>query len=141
MAHDNTVGFGRQQDWASHMLEHELSARYDVSHGAGLAVIFPAWMRYVYKNDIQRFVQFAMRVFDVEYRPDDLEWTAMEGIDRLQAFFIKIGMPATMRDLGITQEEDISGMAKSCSAHNKGTLGGFAVLKETDFHSIYKQAF
>ena len=141
VAHDNTVGVGREQDWGSHMIEHELSAVYDVSHGAGLSVIFPAWMKYVYKKDIGRFIQFSMRVFDVEYRPENPDWTILQGISRLSGFFKSIGMPTTLRELGIEDNTHLGAMAKAAADHSGGSVGRFAVLKENDIRQIYEIAF
>jgi len=78
IAHNGLLGTGRIEDWASHNIEHEISAIYDVAHGAGLAVVFPAWMKYVYKNNLDRFVQFAVRVWNVEMNFDEPERTALE---------------------------------------------------------------
>lgn len=93
---------GRRGDWASHQIEHELSGIYDVAHGAGMAVVFPAWMKYVYKKNLKRFVQFATRVWDVDtgmYNSD--EKVALEGINRLSCFFKEIGLPVNLMDLQI----------------------------------------
>jgi hypothetical protein len=86
IAHNDLLSTGRIGDWASHAIEHELSGIYDVPHGAGLAVVFPAWMKYVYKEDVDRFVQFATRVWDVEMDFSNPERTALEGIYRLTQF-------------------------------------------------------
>ena len=141
LAHDNTLGIGREQDWGSHMIEHELSAKYDVSHGAGLSVIFPAWMKYVYKKNIDSFVQFAMRVFDVEYRTEDPEWTARQGIKRFMVFCESIGMPVSLRELGITEKTHLDEMAKAAAEHSGGSVGSFAVLGEKQIREIYELAF
>ncbi|MBQ3918262.1 MAG: iron-containing alcohol dehydrogenase, partial [Oscillospiraceae bacterium] len=93
VAHNNIVGVGREQDWNSHGIEHELSALYDCAHGAGLAVIMPAWMEFVYKHDVMRFCQMATRVFGVKMNFADPEATAVEGIRRFREFLHSIGMP------------------------------------------------
>ena len=141
IAHDNTLGVGREQDWGSHMIEHELSSKYDVSHGAGLAVIFPVWMKYVYKKDLNRFAQFAMRVFDVEYRVEDPEWTVLEAIKRLSAFFESIGLPTTLRGLGINEKTYLDEMAKAAADHSGGSVGNFAALRKGDIKKIYEMAY
>ena len=92
MAHNNSCGVGRSQDWNSHNIEHELSALYDCAHGAGLAVTMPAVFRYVMKHDEARFAQVAQRVWGVS--------SAAEGIDAFQAFLKSIGMPSTLGELG-----------------------------------------
>lgn len=100
-AHNGLLGTGREEDWSSHGMEHELSGIYDVAHGAGLAVVFPAWMEYVYQHDLERFAQFAHRVWDVDPDFKDLEWTAQQGIKKTKEFFSDIGMPVTLAELDI----------------------------------------
>ncbi|MFB6214930.1 MAG: iron-containing alcohol dehydrogenase, partial [Candidatus Bipolaricaulia bacterium] len=87
VAHNDLLGTGREEDWASHDIEHELSGKYDVTHGAGLAIIFPAWMKYVYEEDPEKFAQFTARVWNEETNFDSLERTAKEGIKKLEWFF------------------------------------------------------
>ena len=87
VAHNNLLNTGRTGDWASHDIEHEISAIYDVAHGAGLSVVFPAWMKYVYQHDIKRFAQYAARVWNVDYSYWSPERTALEGISRLENFY------------------------------------------------------
>ncbi len=141
VAHNNIVGVGRKQDWASHNIEHELSAKYDCAHGAGLAVIFPAWMEYVYKHNLNRFVQFAVRVWGCEMDFTDPEKTALEGIERTRAFFSSIGMPVTFEELG-ANEKDIPEMAEiACFGDGReGTVGGFVELNKDDVEEIYRLA-
>ncbi|MBQ7463967.1 MAG: iron-containing alcohol dehydrogenase [Lachnospiraceae bacterium] len=93
MAHNNSCGVGRSQDWNSHNIEHELSALYDCAHGAGLAVTLPAVFTYVMDHDVMRFAKAAVRVWGCEMDFDHPEVTAKEGIERLRRFFISIGMP------------------------------------------------
>ena len=107
LAHNDTVGVGRVQDWGSHRIEHELSAFYDCAHGAGLAVVAPAWMEFVMEHDVLRFARFAVNVFGCEMNYEYPERTAKEGIQRLRAFFQSMNLPATLRDVG-GKEEDIT---------------------------------
>ena len=93
LAHNDLLSTGRIGDWTSHQIEHELSGIYDIAHGAGLAIVFPAWMKYVYKHNISRFAQFATRVWNVDYCFECPEKTALEGINRLQEYFRRIGLP------------------------------------------------
>ena len=102
---------------------------------------FPAWMQYVYKHNTGRFVQFAMRVFDVEYRPEDPKWTIMQGILRLKAFLKSIGMPVTLRELGIIDKKYLDEMAKAAADHSGGSVGRFVVLKEKDIRKIFEIAY
>jgi len=137
IAHNDLLGTGRSGDWGSHDIEHELSGIYDVAHGAGLAVIFPAWMTFVYKHDVNRFVQFANRVWDVEISMNDLERTALEGIRRSREFFRSIGLSVVLGDLKIPNDR-LAEMAK------KGTkdhpLGNFMKLGEKEVLAILKLA-
>lgn len=137
IAHNDLLSCGRNGDWASHDLEHELSALYGITHGAGLAVVTPAWMKYVYKHDIARFCQFATRVFDVEMNQFDPESTALEGIRRLEAFLHSIGMPIRMNELGITDNR-FNEMANRTTRNDKKTIGNFVKLKAEDCSKIYE---
>ncbi len=137
IAHNDLLGTGRIGDWASHGIEHELSGIYDVAHGAGLAVIFPAWMNYVYQHDLERFAQFAVRVFDVDPDFKDLEWTAKQGIKKLKEFFSEIGMPVTLKELDIP-EDRLEEMAEK--ATQNGPQGNFVKLDKDDVLNIYKSA-
>lgn len=120
LAHNNSCGVGRDQDWASHQIEHELSAFYDCAHGAGLAVVMPAWMEYVLPHDPMRFARFAVNVLGCEMDFARPENTAREGIARLRAFFHSLGMPTTFAEIG-ARAEDIPAM----TAHRAEKPGGF----------------
>lgn len=120
LAHNNSCGVGRVQDWASHQIEHELSAFYDCAHGAGLAVVMPAWMGYVLPHDVNRFAQFAVRVWDCDMDFAHPEITAKAGIGRFRAFLKSIGMPATLSEVG-ANAADIPGM----TAHRAEKPSGF----------------
>ncbi len=100
LAHNGLLDTGRLADWGTHRIEHELSAIYDVAHGAGLAALFPSWMRFVYKANLGRFVQFATRVWDVDSSGQP-EAVALEGIKRMRDFLVSIGMPVDLGGLGI----------------------------------------
>ncbi len=139
MAHNNSVGVGRSQDWTSHGIEHELSAMYDCAHGAGLAVTMPANFRYVVDHDVMRFAQIAVRVWGCEMNFEDPKVTALEGIDRLQQFLISIGMPSTLEEVG-GKAEDIPELVRMLTHvnGNNGTISGFTTLNEEDCTAIYK---
>ncbi len=137
VAHNDLLGTGRSEEWTSHPIEHELSAIYDVAHGAGLAVVFPAWIKYVYKEDINRFAQFAVRVFDVEMDFENPEWTVLEGIRRLKEFFKSIGLPVTLEGLDIGSE-NLEEMAEKCTMN--GPVGNIKELNKEDVLNIYKLA-
>lgn len=138
VAHTNLCGVGREQDWNSHGLEHELSGLYDVAHGAGLSVIMPAWMEYVHKQDMMRFCQMATRVFGCQMNFGDPEATALEGIRRFREFLKSIGMPINFEELG-AREEDIPLLVEKFGIGD-GTTGGFMKLNKDDITKIYKLA-
>ncbi len=137
IAHNDLLGTGRIGDWASHGIEHEISGIYDVAHGAGLAVVFPSWMKHVYRNDVNRFARFAVRVWGVEPRFDWPERTALEGIARTKAFFRDIGLPTSFGELNVPADR-IEEMARK--ATEKGPLGNFVKLGKSDVVSIYNLA-
>ena len=139
IAHNELLGTGRISDWASHMIEHELSAINDVAHGAGLAIIFPAWMRYVYKQDISRFAQFAARVWNKEMDYSDPEKTALAGIDAIKAFFCSIGLPVSLSEIGIKPEHYVH-IADNCRRTGNNAVGSFVPLQSQDIIEILKIA-
>lgn len=138
LAHNDICGVGREQDWASHKLEHELSGLYDVTHGAGLAVIFPAWMKYVMKQDILRFAQYAVRIWGCEMDFQNPEKTALEGIGRYESFMQSIGMPTRFADIG-AKAEDIPALIEKLQL-GESTLGSFVKLTREDIRKIYELA-
>ena len=138
VAHDGTCGVGREEDWATHLLEHELSALYDVAHGAGLAVMFPAWMKYVHESNIDKFVQFATRVWGIK-ETDDKKEMALQAIESLENFFVSIGLPVTFEDLG-AKKEDIGKLVEVLTINTGGSLGSFKKLNMDDARKIYELA-
>jgi len=137
IAHNNLLDTGRIGDWASHMLEHEISAIYDVAHGAGLAIVFPAWMKYVYKHDLNRFAQFAVRVFNVEMDYFNIEKTAFAGIIALENFFMELDMPVRLNQINVdgSRIEEMAGKGVIY-----GPVGEFVKLDKSDLIHIYTLA-
>ena len=139
MAHNNCCGVGRTQDWASHDIEHELSAIYDCAHGAGLAVVMPAVFTYNMQHNVMRFAQAAVRVWGCQMDFEHPERTAKAGIEALRSFLVSIGMPKNFAELG-AKEEDIERMAH-CACHGdarQGAIGGFVSLNQQDVENIYR---
>lgn len=137
IAHNGILGTGRSEDWGSHMLGHELSAFYDMTHGATLAIMIPCWMEYVYQTDIARFVKYAVDVWGAEndvFRP---EKTALEGIHKTREFFRALGMPVSFADAGIGADR-IEEMAENCTRF--GAVGGFVKLEKEECVRIYQTA-
>lgn len=139
MAHNNSCGVGRTQDWTSHDIEHELSALYDCAHGAGLAVVMPAVFTYNMNHDVMRFAKIANRVWGCAMDFEHPQRTAKAGIEALRQFLISIGMPKNFAELG-AREEDIEKLAHTaCYGNNgNGRLGGFVSLTEEDVANIYR---
>lgn len=138
IAHNGTCGVGCEEDWASHFLEHEISAIYGVTHGAGLSVIFPAWMTWMVEHNVGKIAQYAVRVWGVT-DSEDKKSVAREGVSRLKEFFVSLGLPVTFKELGI-ENPDIDRLADSLH-RNKGELvGNYVKLKKQDSKVIYQLA-
>ncbi len=139
MAHNNSCGVGRTQDWTSHDIEHELSAEYDCAHGAGLAVTMPAVFTYNMNHDVMRFAKAAVRIWGCQMDFDHPEVTAKAGIEAFRQYLISIGMPKNFEELG-AKEADIEKLAHTCCYGNgrDGRIGGFVSLEQKDIENIYK---
>ncbi len=139
IAHNGILGVGREEDWTTHGLEHELSALYDMTHGAGLAVMFPAYMTYTLEEDLERYYRLATKVFGVPENHFDKRVAALEGIKRLKAFFKEIGMPITLEEAG-AKKEDIPKLLKTLKINNGEKFGNFKSLTLEDAENIYTLA-
>ncbi|MBQ1667018.1 MAG: iron-containing alcohol dehydrogenase [Prevotella sp.] len=142
IAHNGLTGCGLSDDWATHQLEHELSGMFDATHGAGLAAIWPSWARYVYKENVSRFVRFAVNVMGVENDFTNPEATALKGIEAMEEFYHAIGMPINIHELigrEVTDKE-IREMVRKCSRNYTTTQGRFKVLQVEDMEAIYRMA-
>jgi alcohol dehydrogenase YqhD (iron-dependent ADH family) len=139
VAHNNLLNTGRIGDWGSHDIEHEISGIYDVAHGAGLAVVFPAWMKHVLDHDLDRFVQWAVRVWNVEYDGFDRESVARAGIARLEAFFRSLGLGTTLASLGVGTDR-IDEMAKKATSNGATTVGRFVRLDTAGVAAVLRLA-
>lgn len=142
IAHNGLLGLGREQDWASHKIEHELSAIYDVAHGAGLSVVTPAWMKYVYKENMPMFEQFAVNVMGVEKECKSQEEIINEGIEKLKSFYKKLELPTSLKELNI-DESNLELMAKKSTNFKDGKevlIGGLKKLNWEDVLAIYNLA-
>ncbi len=138
VAHNDIIGVGRSQDWNSHGIEHELSGLYDCAHGAGLAVVMPAWMEFVYSHDVMRFAQMAVRIWGCEMNFQNPEATALEGIRRFRTFLHNIGMPINFAELG-AKAEDIPLLVEKFGLGD-GKTYGFVRLSSEDVASILQIA-
>lgn len=142
LAHNGLTGCGTTGDFATHLLEHELSALFDVAHGAGLAALWGSWARYVFKANVSRFVRFAVNVMGVTNDFKNPDATALAGIEAMERFYRDLAMPTTISELigrEITDEE-IEMMAEKCSLQNTCTIGHFQELDKQDMIKIYRLA-
>jgi alcohol dehydrogenase YqhD (iron-dependent ADH family) len=137
LAHNGLLDIGRIGDWASHALDHELSALFELAHGAGLAIIFPAWLRYNIKENTPRLARFAAKVWGVDGAFYDYEQAALEGVIRMEDFFRSIGMPIRFKDANLDPSK-IGEMAKR--AVHFGPIGNYRKLNEKDAEAIYRLA-
>ncbi|MBD5363726.1 MAG: iron-containing alcohol dehydrogenase [Bacteroides sp.] len=129
LAHNGICGCGRQEEWTCHAMEHEISALYGVAHGAGLAVVFPAWMEYVSQYNSDKIIQFGRRIFGVDSAP--------EAIAELRRFYSSIGMPLTMKELGISSP-DIELMNTKLHRAKGAVIGNYVPLDGTATAKIYE---
>ena len=142
LAHNNLLGTGRVGDWACHPIEHEMSALYDIAHGAGLAIIFPAWITYNIKKgsspeNARRLARFAAKVWGVDGAFYDFEQAALEGVFRMKNYFRSLGLPVTFSEAKLDTSR-ICEMAKR--AVKFGPLGNFCKLDEKDVEAVYRLA-
>ena len=141
LSQNDLMGMGRRADWATHQLEHDLSGMYDnVSHGAGLAVIFPAWCRYVMKHNIARFCRFAEKVWGISGEGLTQQQHAEKGVEAAQAYFVSLGMPKDLKAFGVDPDR-LPVMAEKCSFNGQRTLGGLHTLNTEDMLNIYRLAY
>ncbi len=139
LAHNTFLNTGRVGDWGSHKIEHELSAEYDIAHGAGLAIVFPAWMKYAIRQHPGKIAQFAMEIFDVPTNFGSETEIALEGVRRLEVFYQSLGMPIRLRDAGITNLNREKLAARALPTEN-AAVGEYIKLHRADIEEIYKLA-
>ncbi len=152
LSHNDLTGCGQltRGDFVCHGLEHELSGFYDVTHGAGLAAIWGSWARYVYRDALDRFVRFAEMVFGIKVQdagedPEAVQearaHAALAGIEALEEFFRRIGMPTSLKELGLQlTEKDCRKLAASAAAACGGSKGAARLLYEEDMFRVYMAA-
>lgn len=142
LSHNDLMECGTEKDFATHKLEHELSALYGVTHGAGLAALWPSWARYVMDRHLSRFVQFAVNVMGVTNDFTDPRSTALKGIEAIERFFSSIGMPVTIPELigRPATDDEIATLVRKCSRDGKMNIGAMEVLTPPDMEQIYRMA-
>ncbi len=139
LAHNNLFGCGRVQDWASHWMEHELSGIYNIAHGAGLSIMTPAWMKYVYHYNKPRFVQFAVNVMGCSTSIAEQDKTALAGITKLEQWFKSMDLPIRLNEMNINGDR-IDELVAHCFDGGRTAAGGFMKLYPEDIKKIYELA-
>lgn len=137
LAHNGLLGMGRLEDWASHAIEHAISAVYDIAHGTGLSIVFPAWMKYVHKHNPQVFARFALNVWGLNGEKDQ-ETLALQAIAKTEDFFKSLGLPTRLSEILSPSDQDLKIMAQK--ATHLGPVGNFVKLQAQDVYNIYKLA-
>ncbi len=146
VSHNDLTGLGRNADFATHQLEHELSGLYDVAHGAGLSALWGSWARYVMGSHIWRFVQFAVNIWHLEADYLNPQKTALQGIEKTEEFFSSLGMPITIKELmqqynlPLPTQKELEEMTQKCTFFGKRSIGTFQVLNSDDILRIYQLA-
>ncbi len=142
LSHNHLTGLGGDGDFSGHAIEHELGGMFDVTHGAGLAAVWCWWARYVLKTDINRFVQYAINVWDCVLDPSDPEVTALEGIKKTEEFFTQLHMPINLSQLGVGKLNDaqMKEMANKCCYFGRRIVGTLKPLQAEDIEKIYHLA-
>lgn len=137
MAENRIIKLGKKTDFECHMMEHQLGAFTDCNHGAGLAVLHPVYYRHIYKEGLVKFKRFAMEVWGIpaEGRTDDE--IALAGIEALENFILEIGLPVTLRELGVDESTDLKAIADSCSC----VQGAYKVMTHEEILSIFKECY
>ncbi|WP_315167247.1 iron-containing alcohol dehydrogenase [Metaclostridioides mangenotii] len=141
LSHNGLTGCGALGDWSCHELEHELSGMFDVAHGAGLASLWGSWARYVLDTNPSRFAMFATNVMKISSEGKDDKTVAIEGIEAMEDFFIRIEMPTSIKELGVELSDfQVKELAYNCSFQDTRTIGGFKSLNRNDMENIYTMA-
>ena len=142
LSHNNLMGVGKVQDWATHKIEHELGGMFDVAHGAGLAAVWGSWARYVMHANLPRFTRFAVEVMGCEMNYADPEETALAGVAAFESFCRSVGMPSNLHELGLGDitEAQMHEMAVKCTQNDTLKIGGLVRLYAADIEKIYAAA-
>ena len=140
IAHNGSLGIGRQEDWSVHAMEAEIGAKYDTAHGAGLSALNPAWLQRLLPRDPSLLAQLSARVFGVPMDEADPAKTARAGIRALVRFYQSLGLPVSLQELGV-RREDLAEMTKNVKRNPSGTCGYYEPLTTEDVLELYEQAF
>ena len=137
MAENRIIKLGKKTDFECHQMEHQLGAFTDCNHGAGLAVLHPVYYRHIYKNGLAKFRRFAMEIWNIPADGKTDEEIALAGIEALENFILEIGLPVTLRDLGVDEKTDLKAIADSCAC----VPGAYKVMTHEEIFEIFKECY
>lgn len=137
MAENRVIKLGKKTDFECHMMEHQLGAFTDCNHGAGLAVLHPVYYRHIYQNGLAKFGRFATEVWGISAEGKTAEELALAGIEALEDFILEIGLPVTLRDLGIDEKTDLKEIADSCAC----VPGAYKIMTQEEILEIFKECY
>ncbi len=137
MAENRVIKLGKKTDFECHMMEHQLGAFTNCNHGAGLAVLHPVYYRHIYKNGLPKFKRFAVEVWGIDPTGKTDEEIALAGIEALENFILEIGLPITLRDLGVNEGTDLKAIADSCAC----VPGAYKAMTHEEILEIFKECY
>lgn len=142
LSHNHLTGLGRETDWATHQLEHELGGMFDVAHGAGLSAVWGSWARYVYKHNAMRFARYGVNVLGLNLNYENPEETALAAIAATETYFKSLGMPITIPELmgRALTEDEMNALTAKCTNFGRRKIGGFVQLGGEEILDIYRTA-
>ena len=140
LANSTLLGVGCDSDWAMHYMENPITTETHSPHGSTLAIVAPAWMRYCYKRDLAKAVNFAVRVMGVAPQETE-EATALAGIDAFAAFLKEVGLPTTLREIGVTEDQFAEFARRASATAGQERIGGISKLSQDEVVEIYKLAY
>lgn len=137
MGENRIIKMGKRMDFECHQMEHQLGAYTDCNHGAGLAVLHPVYYRHIYKDGLAKFKRYAIYVWGVPTEGKTDEEIAFAGIKALEDFIVEIGLPVTLRELGVNETTDLKAIADSCNL----APGSYKKMTHEEILAIFKECF
>ena len=137
MAENRIIKLGKRMDFECHQMEHQLGAYTNCNHGAGLAVLHPVYYRHIYKDGLAKFERFAVNVWGISPEGKSSEALAREGVEELAKFIREIGLPATLRELGVDETTDLKAIADSCNLAS----GGYRKMTHEEILKIFRECY
>lgn len=137
MAENRIIKLGKRTDFECHQMEHQLGAYLDCNHGAGLAVLHPVYYRHIYRDGLPKFREFAVNVWGIPQEGKTGEELAHAGVEALADFIKEIGLPTTLRELGVNESTDLKAIADSCNL----APGGYRKMTHEEILKIFRECY